>query len=133
MVKKIYLKDLTPEEIIRRLKNGEVIRFSTTNSTIKMIDGVICYINSVEKIIGDNIHIFNDYNKYFEEEEAFKIKKTGLYKTRDGNKVFVCKLYKNSCRGIFDGDDNTNIWFLDGFYNSTKTSSPYDIISEWED
>lgn len=43
---KTYLKDLTPEEIIQRLKNGEILHPVNPDFYIKMIDGVLCkYFN----------------------------------------------------------------------------------------
>lgn len=35
---KTYLKDLTPEEIIKRLKNGEIIKFA--QQVLKQIEDV---------------------------------------------------------------------------------------------
>ena len=42
---KTYLKDLTPDEVIRRLKAGEVVKHEKGNYEKKWIDGIICTIS----------------------------------------------------------------------------------------
>lgn len=131
---KTYLKGLTPEEIIKRLKNGEIIKFDGNNAVyIKMIDGIIC------RFYGDFYFIinggFDNDGFYFETEEPFEIKEAGLYKTRDGKKVFVSCI-TNEClqpvTGVIQGENNTTSWYLSGEYEQAD-ESPYDIISKWED
>lgn len=41
---KTYLKDLSPEEVIRRLKAGEVVKCEKTNFVYKVIDDLPCII-----------------------------------------------------------------------------------------
>lgn len=131
---KTYLKDLTPEEIIKRLKNGEIIKFDGNNAFhIKMIDGIICrFYNRNNFVINGE---FDNDGFYFETEEPFEIKEAGLYKTRDGRKVFVSDISKNPNRiykisGIIEGDALSSNWTV---YGSETMGVGNDIISKWED
>lgn len=65
---RIYLKDLTPEEIIKRLKRGEVIK--TYYISIKMVDGIIIrFYDNGDYILNDNTYIDRTDNSYYFEEE----------------------------------------------------------------
>lgn len=50
----------------------------------------------------------------------FKIKETGLYKTRDGSKAFVSFLYKDSCTGVIEHEDFKSKWHTDGSFIDPK-------------
>lgn len=41
-MKKVYLKDLQPDEVIRRLKAGEVAKVEDSEYVFKFIDGMLC-------------------------------------------------------------------------------------------
>lgn len=65
---RIYLKDLTPEEIIKRLKRGEVIK--TYYISIKMVDGIIIrFYDNGDYILNDNTYIDRTDNSYYFEGE----------------------------------------------------------------
>ena len=139
---KTYLKDLTPEEIIKRLKNGEILHPVNPDFYIKMIDGVLCeFYNNELKFI--NVQVGSvyrpdsneGYDFYFETEEPFEIKEAGLYKTRDGRKVFVSCIIDGDfpvVRGIIQGEEKTTSWYLSGEYEQCFKNDE-DIISKWED
>ena len=133
---KLYLKDLTIGETITRLKNGEVIKIENSEEYIEMIDGIICYYsNDGDVILGASI-FKNQGNRYFEVEESFEIKETGLYKTRDGRKVFVsCIDYELNAPviGIIQGENDATCWYLSGDYSEYNKNSDLDIIGKWED
>lgn len=133
---KTYLKDLTTEEIIKRLKNGEVAKTGNDKDYYKMIDGVICYYCSDgDDGIGTIIYKKSD-NAYFETEEPFEIKEAGLYKTRDGRKVFVSHIGDSdntyNISGIILNDYLSKTWTIEGRIN-TGYKDNEDIISKWED
>ena len=116
-MKKIYLNTLTPEEIIKSLKNGEVIK--TPNGELKIIDGILTklYYDGDFTI---NIDFYVDpesknENSYFEEQEEFKIEKTGLYKTRNGKTAFVSFIGEEDIYGMVDGFEAEFCWHKDGF------------------
>ena len=48
---KTYLKDLTPEDVIKRLKNGEVV-YGNGSWIYKMIDGIIWAFCDKEYYVG---------------------------------------------------------------------------------
>lgn len=132
-MKKIYLNTLKPEEVIRRLKNGEVVHMDSSDSvTYKMIDGIICYYydNKAYNICsGFNI---DDYAYYFESEEKFEITETGIYKTRDGQKVFIVDVEKGIAYGTFEGKHKIFKWLLSGSFGE-DVPNELDIVSKWED
>lgn len=75
-MKKIYLNTLKPEEIVKRLKNGEVAKldmYGGTKLTTRMIDGVLVGIDEDEIQIGDNILIEKSKNDYYFEEDDEEI------------------------------------------------------------
>lgn len=131
-MKKTYLNTLTPEEIIKRLKNGEIVKRKTVHDNeiiYKMIDGII--VREDEGCTTLNSFIAID-DQYFEEKRPFMITKTGVYKTRDGRKAYVCNIDDNGdCTFVIEGESR--------LYYSTKQGSTsdqeteMDIVSEWED
>ena len=78
---KTYLKDLTPEEIIKRLKNGEVVKIIDRESYYKMIDGVLCYFGEYSSYISDSID-FKKNNVYFYCKETGVMVKSKLSKPK---------------------------------------------------
>ena len=129
---KTYIKDLTPEEIIKRLKNGEVFKSRLRSDEIKLVDGVLFMKKEDGSvIINPRFEITSDL--YFETEEPFEIKEAGFYKTRDGRKVFVSKIYDDCIIGLIDGEEELQNWNLNGFVFNDKREENQDIISKWED
>lgn len=130
---KTYLKDLTPEEIIKRLKNGEFLQ-SPFGGYYKMVDGIICkFLPNGNTVIAECLSSQMNGDCYFETEEPFEIKEAGLYKTRDGRKVFVSKIYDDCILGLVDGDEELMNWKLNGFVFNDEREDNQDIISKWED
>lgn len=139
-MRKVLLKDLTPEEIIKRLRKGEVIKCEDSNKITYLIDGIIV---SEELLLenGENVkhvifgsHFFVNYKVdylYFEEEEPFKITETGFYKTRDGRKVYVSDV-ENYAYGVVDGERRIRNWSLEGRWAVTNLDD-IDIVAKWED
>lgn len=142
---KQYIKDMQPEEVIQRLKNGEILYTEDTDCHYKMIDGILYKILSNSKyVINDCISKQLDSKCYFEVEEPFKIIESGFYKTKDGSKVYISwiKTYDMDgynlpeedyiCYGIFGGGDNVFTWDIFGksiLHNDGKI----DIIGKWEE
>lgn len=71
---------------------------------------------------------------HFEEddEERLEITETGLYKTRDGRKVFVSKVESERLIGIINGEEYTTTWFPNGILNFFEQDG-LDIVSKWKD
>lgn len=147
---KQYIKDMTPEEIIQRLKNGEILHPLNPDGYYKMIDGVLCefYKNELQFIntqIGSVYRpdLNEGFDYYFETKEPFKITESGFYKTKDRSKVYISwiKTYDMDgynlpeedyiCYGIFEGGDN--VFTRNVFGKSNSSSDKLDIISKWED
>lgn len=132
-----YLKDLKPEEVVRRLKNGEKVYIKGDGDFYyKMIDGVICEYDGNIVDIGCSI-LINATNRdllYFETEDKkpFQITHTGLYKTRDGRKAFI-KFIGGMANGVIEGQDGYNAWSLQGWHYDLSCKDDVDIVSEWSD
>lgn len=135
-MKKVYLKDLQPDEIIRRLKAGEVFKEEKGNYEKKLIDGIICTIYANNKYIINDYLISNDETSYFEEQEELKLEVGKCYKTRDGRKAFIASKNNNSDYpfwGIIEGYTKGEIWQENGKYGALWKENRLDLISEWSD
>lgn len=134
---RVYLKDLTIEEIIKRLKDGEIIVNELNGDECMMIDGVICSrLNNGSVLINDSIS--RDDFKFFKTKECFMITETGLYKTRDGRKVLVSNIYDPEeitykVLGLIEGDSDTTTWTVEGWFESDSNESKDDIVAKWDD
>jgi hypothetical protein len=111
---KTYLNTLTPEEIIKRLKNGEVIK--TPDGELKLIDGILTKLyDDGDFTISMGLYVDpeSDAKFYFEDKEPFKITKAGKYRTRDGRIAYVSYI-EASCVGCIDGYDDIVRWSIEG-------------------
>ncbi len=134
MKNKIYLNKLTFEEIIKRLKGGEVVKIKDSNDFYKMVDGIIFKYIGEYRIVTCEIHIDEPYY-YFEEEKPFEITETGLYKTRDGRKAFVYRVDRTtifSVEYVIENDICRSATKY-GFNLLGNTESNLDIVSKWEE
>lgn len=130
-MKKTYLNTLKPEEVIKRLKAGEVVKKSNVDYW-KLIDGIIVmYFHNLRPSIGMDIDL-DDVTLYFEEENQFEITGTGVYRTRDGRRAYVCDIDTNGgCTFVIDGMRH----FM---YHATKQGRCHknieygaDIVAKW--
>ncbi len=135
MKKKIYLNTLKDEEVIERLKNGGVIHSEGNNCKIKMMEGVIVtkFKDVTQFGMGFTVYSHNDY--YFEEDEKFEIKETGLYKTRDGRKAFVYRIDKNLSFSVDYCIENGLCESATeyGFSRTKYCECDNDLVSKWEE
>lgn len=116
-MKKVYLKTLTVDCIIKRLNRGDVVK-GEDGSKFYMEGGFIIFEHKDGVIMNSGIP---NGGTYFEEEGTdFEVKKTGLYKTRDGSKAFVSFLYKDGCSGVIEHEDIKSKWHIDGSYIDKK-------------
>lgn len=130
---KTYLKDLTPEEIIKRLKNGEVIKIKDSKEYFKMIDDVICrFFDYGDVGIGSLLYAGPD-DAYFEIEEPLTFEEGKFYKTREGKKAYISKITTTRFYGIITGKTALDTWNLDGMHWRDKSPHKNDLISKWED
>lgn len=137
---KTYLKDLTPEEIVQRLKNGEILHPVNPNYHYKMIDGVLCeffnnklhFINvQVGSVYKPDSYEGHDY--YFETEEPLTFEEGKLYKTREGKKAYISRITTTRFYGIITGKTSLDTWNLEGMHWYDKSPHKNDLISKWED
>lgn len=131
---KQYLKDMTIKEIATSLINGDVI-YDDKKSDIsyKLVNYVIYKVCD-----GHRKALFNIYEiligLHFKIKDEFKITKSGLYRTKDGRKVFISCLQNDIAYGIVEGFGVSCEWNFDGtFIGDGVKDSIYDIISEFEE
>lgn len=130
---KIYLKDLTPEEVIQRLKNGEVVKIEDRETYISMIDGIIVEFCPFNKpYINPPINLDDD-RFYFETEEPLTFEEGKFYKTREGKKAYISKITTTRFYGIITGKTSLDTWNLEGMHWYDKSPHKNDLISKWEE
>ena len=133
-MKKVYLKDLQPDEVIRRLRAGEVVKDEKIKEIIKMIEGILSFVSPFGNIRLNIIlnPLCPDY--YFEEPEKLKLEVGKCYRTRDGRKAFVSSYSSSSkyFRGAVIDFLNLSVWTEKGLY-LYATESGLDLVSEWSD
>lgn len=136
---KTYLKDLTPAEVIRRFKDGEVVKCETDEreqieGQYKMIDGIICgFFEDGDIFYGSGISVSQDNGFYFETPDELKLEVGKCYKTRDGRKAFVSFKTKDCfCGAVAESPDFFD-WSENGKYMYKENELGYDLISEWSD
>lgn len=129
-MKKVYLKDLQPDEIIRRLKAGEVVK--SGSEIIKWIDGILCTLyNDGEITYNPLISVSKNSSCYFEEPEELKLEVGKCYRTRDGRKAFISVVDDMYAYGIIEGNSVVTTWGHNGVCDTDDDGG--DIISEWSD
>ena len=132
-MKKVLLKDLQPDEVIRRLKAGEVVKDECSKEIIKMIEGILC---SVSDLGNTRLNILlnplcPDY--YFEEPEELKLEVGKFYRTRDGRKVFIFITDDYNYRGVIENSNNDFAWREKGKSVYSTDDNNLDLVSEWSD
>lgn len=137
---KKFTKDMDASEVMRRLLAGEVIHIgNVSNQDYRIMNGFLCKFYDGEcGIIGVSLDPENpDY--YFNCPDEFKITKTGLYRTRDGRKVFVSYIDEDDddcdyhIEGIIEGSTEAASWTKEGRYICVKENHCKDIVGEWNE
>ena len=129
---KTYLKDLTPEEIIRKLKAGEVVKNETSNARI--VEGMVCLFRN-EKLFA--IGAFGvETDDYFETTDELELEVGKFYRTRDGKKVVIIGIdYSREDYPFWGGvigNCFSSSWASNGRFD-LKRETKTDLISEWRD
>lgn len=137
---KKYTKDMTVEEVIRRLWAGEIVRCNESDIVYRISNGLLCSYDGDCGCIGIGVRL-NPWcdQYYFDCPDEFKITKTGLYRTRDGRKVFVSKIDPEEdsnypVSGLVEGADSIGTWSTSGLWDGivSKTTNR-DIVGEWNE
>lgn len=131
---KTYLKDLKPDEVIRRLQAGEVVRYDNVTATSKLIEGFLCDVfTDGDYRIGSYISARSQPQAYFITPDELKLEVGKCYRTRDGRKAFVSYYVSsiNKFVGIIHGENTTRTWGLNGECSTVCMNN--DLISEWRD
>ena len=131
---KTYLKDLTPEEVIRRLKAGEVLKEDDSKTITKLVEGVWCtYYQNGSIGLNDGFNLDSDARQYyyFETPDELKLQEGKRYKTRGGYMAFLAEYGEDSYfYGSVKGYCIGFHWRCDGKHDS---KSSFDIVAEWGD
>lgn len=135
MKDKVTLDRLSSEEIIARLKDGQVaISRSGAGGHYEMINGVICWFgdDGFEQIGAD---ITRDADTYFEEgKDHFEIEGPGMYVTRYNQVAYVVKKQNDICWGYLEDDpDKKFVWTKIGKnLHATDKNLGNDIVAEYD-
>lgn len=137
MIKKIYIKTLLPEEVIKRLLKGEEIHYieNSDHFIYRIEEGLLCRFKAgTNEVIIGTAFLSYDETMYFEEEAADLISEPGLYRTQAGNKVFVSDIIEHAgvCHGIMEGTCKATTWYLNGQRHKTYLTDD-DIVDVWKD
>lgn len=129
-MKKIYLNTLKTEEIIKRLKAGEIIKNDDDKRLeLKCFDGILCSSDSNCRFINTHVLIDDTDDFYFEgADDSFKITETGLYKTRDGRRAFICQVKEHIVFGVIEGTSEWIRWSPDGMAYMEDVKDEKDYI-----
>lgn len=129
---KKYIRDMSYEEIAERLEKGEKA-LEEIEKGYYLFDDIMKIINYYDyhgSLSYINVNLPTKRPIYFEVEEPFEIKETGLYKTRDGRKAFVSYI-DESAIGILENDCRIRNWEINGNYDD-KDKTEFDILSKWK-
>lgn len=87
---KTYIRDLKFDEVLERLKKGEVIKNEVTGDTIKYYDGILCrFYKAGSYTMGATITNDPAFSYYFETKEPFSLEVDKFYKTKDNKKAYI--------------------------------------------
>lgn len=138
-MKKVYLSELTSEQVTERLNRGEIVHSEVFPVVeYKLINGIICRTDRRGITYNASFDISqSNRTHYFEEPEPLEIEVGKFYKTRDGSKVVCYVICGNDtaeypCKFAIIGEYQT--------FRTTKTGKifadvehKYDIIEEWKE
>lgn len=133
---KTYLKDLTPEEVIRRLKAGEEAKHEIVKGKYKVINDMLCsFWDNGDISYNASFYISPNDDYYFETPDELKLEVGKCYKTRDGRKAFIStqSMTDKKFLGVVVGCNSCWSWFNNGCFKIDKSESSFDLISEWSD
>ena len=130
-MKRVYLKDLPIDEVIRRLKAGKILKNEQNKGQIKYINGVLCKICENGTIEYNTNFWTCNVVHYFEEPEELKLEVGKCYRTRDGRKAFISVVNDMYACGIIEGNSVVTTWGHNGVCDNDDDGE--DIISEWSD
>lgn len=132
---KKYVSQMTPEEVIKLLKEGYAIKDNYNKYTkYRMIDGIL--FDEAEIRLNCTL-ILDDEDLYFEIEEEtikepFEITKPGVYKTRNGLKAYISFVDGNDAIGVIENYSCLENWEINGIHYD-RNNAGLDIVSKWND
>lgn len=124
-MKKVYLE--TPEDVIKALKEGKVIR-DENNYSFKIVDGFIVSTNANDFFVGDSI--YSACKPCILEKESLKIEVGKYYETRNNKKARCYLIIDTDC--FFTVDNNGSFITNEKGYCIKEDSHNLDIIGYWE-
>lgn len=134
-----YLKDLSPEEVIAKLNNGEVVYTEDSKGkgfSYKMIDGVlVAFDESKDTVSGYNRSLYVTDKAYFEDDHTnIKVKQGHWYRTRDEQAVYIYEDIGDNVvyrfKGCRIGSQKYLTWSSSGIYDITEPNHHLDLVEE---
>lgn len=131
---KRYLK--TPEEVTQALREGKTVQ--TNEMEYGIINNLMVGFDKIVREISINPAIRLSEKPYIEEPEPLKLEVGKFYRTRDGLKVIVLYIDKNSTNGfpvrvaIVDSQF-TSYHVKETGERTNFANSIWDIVAPWEE
>ena len=123
-------------------KGGKVCRGDQRRDADKIISGKYICLKNGEFVYDDNEDSYvvfdesvfaDDWEVYEEPKKAINIRKTTVYKTRDGRKAFIGGLHYGIAWGLIENNTSITMWDIKTGKVFSDKESEVDIVSEWED
>lgn len=127
---KEYIKDLTVETVISRLKQGEVLTDGRRH--VECIDGMI--VLKCEKDWVINYSISKEFDELYFDRPApeLKLEIGKFYKTRDGKKAYVFAVNSEGKYNVAIEGEGAYSVFAGGYY-SEEEETDGDLIGLWRE
>lgn len=100
----------TPQEIIKALRDGHIVREGNGVCEYLLVDGIICRRIHAQRQYTINASIPYEPTLYYEDRQL-KIEVGQVYKTLKGNRVFIAKKGALYYEGAVEGYTNCFIYY----------------------
>lgn len=127
---KEFIKDLTPETIISRLKQGE--RLTNGERIVELVDGLLVAKRNDDWVI--NYSIGKEFDELYFDRPApeLKLEIGKFYKTRDGKKAYVFAVNSEGKYNVAIEGEGAYSVFAGGYY-SEEEETDGDLIGLWSE
>lgn len=125
---KKYLNSL--EEITKALKEGKNVFDEGTDTSFKLIDGLLIRFERDKIFIGAQI-IFCPRTYYCYEEDPLKLETGKLYRIKDSRKAFICWTDDEYAYGCIEHWGKMCKWTREG--GRANGPGNTDIVEEWRE
>lgn len=135
--KRTWVKDLSIQELSKRLKNGENVYHDQDEGFIAIVDGLMMKWKNGEAVEINPTFRPQNPHLYFLDEELFQLKEGKEYETKSGNKAIITfdsGEMGYPYRGIIIGFPHLCCWDVNGKIEiKAGCSAEFDIVGIWKE